>query len=137
MVLKRSWVGVTPADSYGVTKTMMYEISSSTLLVCVEISWPPLCCKLVVAHIMIIRTACQQTKLLHKTLTSPATCSLTRKGYHEVLASMDERKDNILIQDRLDYICKAENLPIFTPEDHQIYQSFCSKYRTSMILILS
>jgi hypothetical protein len=50
---------------------------------------------------------------------------------------MDERKDNILIQDRLDYICKAENLPIFTPEDHQIYQSFCSKYRTSMILILS
>ena len=134
MALKRSWVGVTPADSYGVTKTMMYEISSSTLLVCVEISWPPLCCKLVVAHIMIIRTACQQTKLLHKTLTSPATCSLTRKGYREVLASMN---DNILIQDRLDYICKAENLPIFTPEDHQIYQSFCSKYRTSMILILS
>jgi hypothetical protein len=86
---------------------------------------------------MIIRTACQQTKLLHKTLTSSATCTLVRKGYREVLASMDERKDNILIQDRLDYICKAENLPIFTPEDHQIYQSFCSKYRTSMILILS
>ncbi|KAB2109297.1 hypothetical protein AG0111_0g2640 [Alternaria gaisen] len=38
---------------------------------------------------------------------------------------MDERKDNILIQDRLDYICKADNLPIFTPEDHQIYRSFC------------
>lgn len=116
---------------------MMYEIPSSTLLVCVEISWPPLCCKSIVAHIMIIRTACQQTKLLHKTLTSSATCTLVRKGYREVLASMDERKDNILIQDRLDYICKAENLPIFTPEDHQIYQSFCSKYRTSMILILS
>lgn len=116
---------------------MMYEISSSTLLVCVETSWPPPCCKLIVADIMIIRTACQQTKLLHKTLTSPAICTLVRKGYREVLASMDERKDNILIQDRLDYICKAENLPIFTPEDHQIYQSFCSKYRTSMILILS
>lgn len=116
---------------------MMYEISSSTLLVCIEISWPPLCCKLVVAHIMIIRTACQQTKLLHKTLIAPATCALTRKGYREVFASMDERKDNILIQDRLDYIYKAENLPIFTPEDHQIYQSFYSKYRTSMILILS
>jgi hypothetical protein len=135
--MKRSWVGVTSADSYGVTKTMMYEISSSTLLVCVEISWPPLCCKLVVAHIMIIRTACQQTKLLHKTLTSPATRALTRKGYREVLASMNERKDNILLQDRLDYIRTAENLPIFTPEEYLLWQSFRSKYRTSVVLILS
>jgi hypothetical protein len=116
---------------------MMYETFYSTLLMCFEVSWPLLCCKLVVAHIMIIRTACQQTKLLHKTLTSPATRTLTRKGYREVLASMDERKDNILLQDRLDYIRTAENLPIFTPEEYLLWQSFCSKYRTSVVLILS